>query len=244
MTEVIGMKKKLVLGSGGIFFENESDPIIDHILSLIEVNKEHLKMVYLPTAGHDDREEDEAFVKDYCMRHGFEEFVSLHLTDESLTDEYIENTIMTASVIYACGGNLKFLLETWRKRKADVYLTKAYNSGIVCAGQSSGAMCWCKRGYDNCGIDGRYMFLDGLNFIPYILCPHFEDWQCFCEDVKMQELDGLAVDNDIAISIVDGEVEIIDSGRNPKHSAFLLPAADGYRVHDIVKEKCTVPNLK
>ena len=233
---------KLVLGSGGIFFEHESDPIIDHVFSLID-KKDNLKMVYLTTAGHDDREEDEGYVKDYCLRHGFKEVVALHLTDETLTDEYIENTIMSASVIYACGGNLKFELETWRKTKADVYLTNAYNSGVVIAGQSSGAMCWCKRGYDNCGIDGRYMFLDGLNFIPFIFCPHFEDWQCFCEDIKMQELDGIAIDNDIAISIVDGEYTIIDSGRNPKHSAFYLPANEDYKVHDIVKEDVVIPGL-
>lgn len=226
--------KKLVLGSGGIFFENESDPIIDHVISLIE-DKSCMKMVYLPTGGRDTKE-DEEIVRDYCMRHGFKECVSLYLTDESLTDEYIRNTILSASVIYAGGGNLKFLLETWRKTKADVYLTQAYENGTVIAGQSSGAMCWCRRGYDNCGIGGRYMFLDGLNFIPYILCPHFEDWQCFLEDVKMQELDGLGVDNDIAISIVDGEYTIIDSGRNPKHSAFYLPAAEEYTVKDLVKE--------
>lgn len=53
----------------------------------------------------------------------------------------------------------------------------------------------------------------------------------------MQELDGLAVDNDIAISIVDGKYEIIDSGRNQKHSAFYLPADKEYKVIDIVKEK-------
>lgn len=226
--------KKLVLGSGGIFFENESDPIIDHIISLVE-DKQNMKFVFLPTACRDSRD-DEATVRNYALTHGFKECVSLYLTDETLTDEYIKNTILGASVIYADGGNLKFLLETWRRRKADVYLTEAYENGVVIAGQSSGAMCWCKRGYDNCGIGGRYMFLDGLNFIPYILCPHFEDWQCFLEDVKMQELDGLAVDNDIAISIVDGEYEIIDSGRNPRHSAFYLPASEEYAVKDLQKE--------
>ncbi len=234
---------KLVLGSGGIFFEHESDPIVDHVLSLIE-KKNPLKMVYLPTAGHDDREEDEGYVKDYCLRHGFDEVVSLHLSDESLTDEYIENTIMSASVVYAGGGNLLFLLETWRKRKADIYLKRAYENGTVIAGQSSGAMCWCRRGYDNCGENGAYMFLDGLDLIPYVLCPHFEDWQCFCTDVKSQELDALAVDNDIAISIVDGEYKIIDSGRNPKHSAFYLPANEDFKVHDIVKEHYEIPGWK
>lgn len=228
------MTKKLVLGSGGIFFENEEDPILNHIISLVE-DKSEMKAVFLPTACRDSRDDEET-VRSYFIRHGFKKCTSLYLTDETVTDEYIKETILSASVIYADGGNLKFLLETWRKRKADLYLTEAYNKGVVIAGQSSGAMCWCKRGYDNCGLDGRYMFLDGLGFIPYILCPHFEDWQHFTENVKMQELDGIAVDNDIAISIVDGEYTVVDSGRNPKHSAFYLPADEEYKVIDLVKD--------
>lgn len=234
---------KLVLGSGGIYFENQSDPIIDHIFSLIEVNKENMKFVYLPTAGRDS-DDDEAIVSDYCLRHGFKEVVHLYLTDESLTEEYIRETILSATVIYACGGNLKFLLETWRRTKADVYLKQAYEKGIVIGGQSSGAMCWCRRGYDNCGLDGRFMFLDGLDFIPYILCPHFEDWPSFLEDVKMQELDGLGVDNDIVISIVDGEYTVVSSGKNPIHTAYYLPAYEGYVVHDIMKEHIPLMGLK
>lgn len=228
------MKKKLVLGSGGIFFENEEDPILNHVISLVE-DRSDMKWVFLPTACHDSHDDEET-VRKYVLNHGFKQCVSLYLTDESLTNEYIKETILSASVIYADGGNLKFLLETWRRRGADVYLKQAYENGVVIAGQSSGAMCWCKRGYDNCGLDGRYMFLDGLDLVPYILCPHFEDWPSFLEDVKMQELDGLGVDNDIVISVVDGEYTVVDSGRNPRHTAYYLPAAGEYKPVDLQKE--------
>ena len=224
-------KHKLVLGSGGIFFENESDPIIDHIFSLADKRE---SFVYLPTAGHDGKE-DEPIVTHYALTHGFKKAECLYLTDESLTEEDIKRVILGADVIYACGGNLKFLMETWRRRGAIPYLRQAYDNGTVIAGQSSGAMCWCRHGYDNCGIGGRYMFLDCLDFVPYILCPHFEDWPEFLEDVKMQELDGIGIDNDIVISIVDGEYEIVDSHRNPVHSAYYLPADQGWPVIDIVK---------
>ena len=232
---------KLVLGSGGIFFENESDPILDHIFSMIGEEHER-RMVYLPTAGHDTHE-DEEIVRDYCMRHGFVSCVSLYLSDDSLTDEYIRDTILSAGVIYAGGGNLKFLLKTWRRRGADKYLRHAYDNGTVIAGQSSGAMCWCAHGYDNCGKDGRFMFLDALGFIPYVLCPHFEDWPEFLENVKLQEYDAIGIDNDIAVAIVDGQYTVIDSGRNPRHSAFYMAAAEDWIVHDIVKEGCALPHL-
>ncbi len=232
---------KLVLGSGGIFFENEEDPILNHIFSLLG-DKPRGSLVYLPTAGH-DTDEDEEIVRDYGTRHGFRSVRSLYLTDDSLRDDEIRDTILCADVIYAGGGNLKFLLETWRRTKADVYLKQAFRNGTVIAGQSSGAMCWCRRGYDNCGIDGRFMFLDGLDLIPYILCPHFEDWPSFLEDVKMQELDGLGVDNDIVISIADGDYTVVDSGRNPAHTAYYLPADGEYKPIDIMRNHVPLHDL-
>lgn len=228
---------KLVAGSGGIFFENEEDPIINHVISLARARD---SWVWFPTAGHDSHE-DEDIVRDYVLRHGFKKFTALYLTDEGLTDGYIRDTILSADVVYARGGDLKFLMETWRRTKADVYLREAYGSGTVLAGQSSGAMCWFEHGYDNCGKDGRYMFIRGIGIQPFIFCPHFEDWQCFLGDVGMQELDAIGCDNDIAVSVVDGRYEIIDSHRNPVHSAWYMPASEDWKVHDIVKEKPEIP---
>ncbi|MBQ7639257.1 MAG: Type 1 glutamine amidotransferase-like domain-containing protein [Clostridia bacterium] len=232
---------KLVLGSGGIFFENESDPIIDHVISLIG-DKPKNSFVYLPTGGHDTTE-DEEIVRDYCTRHGFKNVRSLYLSDESLTDDDIRDTILGADVIYAGGGNLMFLLDTWRKTKADVYLRQAFENGTVIAGQSSGAMCWCRTGYDNCGPDGSFIFLPALDFIPYVLCPHFEDWPEFLTDVKKQPLDALGVDNDIVISIVDGDYTIVDSGRNPAHTAYFMPAENDWKPVDIMREHVKLHDL-
>ena len=235
------VKRKLVLGSGGIFFDHESDPILDHIISLVE-DKADMKMVYLPTAGHDSHDMEDT-VRDYCLRHGFQDVLSLYLTDETLTPEYIRDTILSADVVYARGGNLQFLLDTWRKSGADVWLKQAYEQGTVLAGQSSGAMCWCRRGYDDCGENDAFIFLDGLDLIPYVLCPHFEDWPSFLEDVKTQDLDALGLDNDIVISIVDGEYTVVDSGRNPRHSAFWMPAAENFAVKDLMVEHCRLKGL-
>lgn len=233
---------KLVLCSGGIFFENGSDPILDHIFSLID-DAHGKKMVYLPTAHRDDPG-DEAVVNDYCRRHGFSASRSLYLTDPNLTDEEIHRAIAGAGVIYASGGNLQFLLDTWRARGVDRYLREAYDSGTVVAGESSGGMCWCRRGYDDCGPDGQFIFLDALDFVPCVMCPHWEDWPEFLTDVKKQDLDGLGIDNDIAVSVVDGTATVIDSGRNPRHSAWYLPAAENWAVHDIVKEHIVLKNFQ
>ena len=98
---------KLVLCSGGIFFENESDPILDRIFSLIDEAHER-KMVYLPTA-HRDNPEDEAVVNDYCRRHGFVSSRSLYLTDPNLSDEEIHRAIAEAAKMAADQLDRRFI---------------------------------------------------------------------------------------------------------------------------------------
>lgn len=220
---------KLFLASGNIHFENKTDLIIDSLFNIVERKN---KMVFLPTACRDSRDGEQT-VKHYALTHGFKECVSLYLTDESISDEYIKDTLLSADLIYADGGNLKFLLDIWRSRNADKYMIEAYHNGAVLGGQSSGAMCWCRRGYDDCGPAGRYMFLDGLDLIPYILCPHFEYWPSFLEDVKMQELDGLGVDDDRALIIENGDYKVATNYEDEKHSCFYLSAKDNFRPVDL-----------
>ncbi len=228
---------KFVAGSGGIFFENEEDPILNYIISLVDDTRRAngMRAVYLPTAGRDDRDK-EPIVTDYFKRHGFVQVDYLCLTDPNLTEEQIRETILSASVIYGGGGDTKFLLDTWRKTHADVYLKQAYENGVVCAGQSAGAHSWFKYAYDNTYDNGQYCLLRGLDILPYCMCPHYEDWTGFPKDVWMQEYDGLGVDNDIAVAFVDGTYEVIDSHRNPAHTAYYLPINEGFALHDLQKE--------
>ena len=145
------MSKKLILGSGGIFWDNPADPILEHIYSLID-DKTAPRLVYLPTAGRDNPN-DESEVNDWAFRHGF------------------------ASVTH-------------------LYLSR----------------------------------------VPYILCPHFEDWPEFLDDVKKQEYDAIGLDNDIIFSIVDGHFTIVDSHRNPRHTAYWMPADEGFKPHNLYRE--------
>lgn len=237
------IRHKLVLGSGAIFFENEEDPILNYIISLIE-KKENRKMVYLPTAGHDSHDY-ESHVKSYCERHGIES-TALYLS-EGLKEEYIKEKILEADWIYAGGGNLEFLLDTWKSTKADIYLKQAYENGAVISGQSSGAMCWCDIGYDDCGPDDSFVFLEALGLFPYIICPHFEDWPSFLEDIKKEpycKYDAIGIDNDLVISIIDGEYKVVDSERNQAHAVYYLPADAGHEVRNILKEHLPIKGLK
>ena len=182
---------------GGRTDDGEILPIFEHIVSLS--NKKNPSVLFVPTAGHDDIEGDE---------HVFKLFIglgcsvsALFLTDETLTKADIEEKILSADIVYAGGGNLKFLADTWKKTGADEVFKKAYEKGIVLSGLSSGSMCWFAEGYDDCGENHEFMFVEGIGLLPFCNCPHFESeyWQSFSQAVRTRSLSGLAVEDGAAV---------------------------------------------
>ena len=100
-----------------------------------------------------------------------------------------------------------FLMETFKKSGADVYLREAYEKGVVLSGYSSGAMCWFQRGYDDCGPDHSFVFADCVGILPGCHCPHYdnENWHKFSIRVKEQNLSGTACDNGAALIYDEGK---------------------------------------
>lgn len=193
----------IIVGIGGGRTEdNEILPIFEHIVKLSK--KKNPSVLFVPTAGFDDINGDE---------HIFRMFIglgcsisALMLTDELLTKAEIEDKILSSDIIYAGGGNLKFLMDTWKATGADETFKKAYEKGIVLSGVSSGSMCWFSRGYDDCGENHEFMFVDCLGLLDYCNCPHYESdyWQVFTEAVKEQSLSGIALENGAALVYDNG----------------------------------------
>ena len=188
---------------GGRYCDNEVLPIFEHIVSLAK--KKNPSVLFVPTAGFDDINGDE---------HIFRLFIGLGcsvsallLTDESLTKAEIEEKILSCDIVYAGGGNLKFLMDIWKRTGADEVFKMAYEKGIILSGYSSGSMCWFSRGYDDRGENHEFMFVDCLGLLDYCNCPHFESdyWQVFADAVKTQELSGIAVDNGAAVIFDNGK---------------------------------------
>lgn len=220
----------IIIGvGGGRYSDNEVLPIFEHIVSLAK--KKNPSVLFVPTAGFDDINGDE---------HIFRLFIglgcsvsALMLTDKSLTKSEIEDKILSSDIVYAGGGNLKFLMDTWKATGADEIFKKAYEKGVILSGYSSGSMCWFAEGYDDCGENHEFMFVDGLSLLPYCNCPHFESdyWQSFADAIKGRNLSGIAVDDGAAI-IYDngkyytiqgndgGEVYFFDKDRNYEKKLF------------------------
>lgn len=216
---------KIVCIGGGRYDDGEVYPIAEKIVSLC--GKKNPKVVFLPTAGFDDINGDEP-IEAMFRRLGCEYSILL-LTDEALGEEKIKAEILGADIIYAGGGNLKFLMDTWKKTKADVFLKEAFGNGTVLSGYSSGSMCWFGRGYDDCGENGAFMFVDCIGLLPFCNCPHYEggNWPSFTEAVKEQSLSGVACENGAALIYDDGEFYTMHG--NDGGDTYYLNAAQGYR---------------
>jgi dipeptidase E len=137
---------------------------------------------------------------------------SLLLTEESLTEEDIKNKILSADIIYAGGGNLEFLMNTFKKTKADKYLKEAYEKGVVLSGLSSGAMCWFEMGWDDCGEDHSFVFVECLGILKGCFCPHYEgkSWNNFKHAIKTIDFDGIAAEDGAALTYVDGKLGTVN----------------------------------
>ncbi len=213
----------IIIGvGGGRYSDNEVLPIFEHIVSLAK--KKNPSVLFVPTAGFDDINGDE---------HIFRLFIGLScsvsallLTDNSLTKAEIEEKILSSDIVYAGGGNLKFLMDTWKETGADEIFRKAYEKGIILSGYSSGSMCWFAEGYDDCGENHEFMFVDCLGLLPYCNCPHYESdyWQSFNGAIKGRKLSGMAVE--------DGAALVYDNGKY-----YTLQGNDGGDVYLLDKDK-------
>lgn len=117
---------------GGRYDDGEVMPIFERIVR--ESGKENPHVVFLPTAGHDDTEGDEpiweSFEKLGCT------VETLKLTDPANSREHIYNTLVSTDIVYAGGGNLEFMMNTFKATGADEALREAYKRGKVLSGSA------------------------------------------------------------------------------------------------------------
>ena len=221
---------KIVALGGGSFDNGEMDNVTEHIISL--TGKQNPLILIIPTASFDNMDENDD------VKLCFEKFGCttdiLFLTHEDVNECVIKEKISSADGIFVQGGNLKFLMNTWKNTKTDKYLLEAYEKGTVLSGASSGAMCWFTEGYDDC-IDGQFVFVKCLDIIPYINCPHYQSeyWQTFEEALRIMKktVSGIACDNGAGFCINDGVYYTVAG--NEGGDCYFCDAKDNFRKTNI-----------
>ena len=230
---------KIAAIGGGRYENGEIVSIVKDIRDLCD--KPQPKMLFIPTAGHDNVDGDEfmeqAFRDNGCTTD------RLFLTDNTLTEEQIKNSILSADIIYVGGGDVGFMMRTWQKTGADKYLVQAYNNGTVMSGYSAGAVCWFDTAYDDCGKDHAFIFVKCLGLFPFCCCPHAESesWQSFTTAIKSRNENGIAIENGAAL-IFDGENFRCVCG-NEGGDVNLMEIKKDYRYEKITDNPNVLKNL-
>ena len=215
------MGKLICIGGGeipriknGIQLPYETREIDKEIVRLSQ--KQNPKLLFIGTASSNSYDYflviKELFEKLGCS------VSNLDLLKENLDMEQVKVDILNTDIIYVGGGNTKFMLEKWRTLGVDNLLLEAYNKGIVCSGLSAGSYCWFKYNYD---------LLEGIGIVNAVNCVHYEQKDMetknkFYNVIKEKGLDGIALENCVALEIIDGEMKIIksDSSKNAYKIAY------------------------
>ena len=219
------MGKLVCIGGGeipriknGIELPYETKEIDEEIVRV--ANKKIPKLLFIGTASSTN-----SYNYYFWFSKIFEDFgcivSNLDLLADNINMDDVQNSILNTDIIYVGGGNTKFMLEKWRELGVDKLLIQAYNKGIVCSGLSAGSYCWFKYNYD---------LIEGLGIINAVNCVHYDEKdddtkEKFYNTIKDKNMEGIALDNCVAIEFIDGKSKIIKS--NPEKNAYKVLFKNG-----------------
>ena len=218
-----------IIGIGGGFDGVDAVTLAKYVMELS--GKENPRFLHIPTTGYDFA--SGGTIGFYSKMGCYTDI--LYLTHAYMTEEIIADKIRKADIINVPGGNLKFVAEKWCETNADKYLKEAFEQGKVLFGSSSGSMCWFKEGYDDCGPEDKFMFVDALGLLPYCNCPHYESrsWQSFNDVVSTRKISSIACENEAAICYIDGKWSVMVSSARPDARVWFFDAEDNYKRYDL-----------
>lgn len=160
-------KTIVALGGGGFSMEPENLLLDRYVLDL--ARRENPAVLFLPTASGDA---DDYIVKFYTAYHRFRcRPDHLSLFRPSTAD--LRTLLLSQDIIYVGGGNTKSMLALWREWGLDDLLRQAWESGVVLAGISAGAICWFEQGTTD-SIPGPLTPISCLGFLSGSCSPHYD----------------------------------------------------------------------
>ena len=220
----------IAIGGG---FDNGPDRVdlARRVMSL--TGKEEPNYLFIPTSAYDSF--DDSHVAFYSKMGCITDV--LFLTHAYMTEEIAAEKIRSADIIHVPGGNLKFLMRYWNKFHLAKYVREAYEAGKVLFGGSTGSMCWFREGYDDCGPENSFMFVEATGLIPYGNCPHYEGvkWQSFNDVAPTRGISSIACENETAICYIDGKWSVMVSSARPDGRVWFFDAEDNYKRYDLTQ---------
>lgn len=206
------------MGGGGFSMEPDNPALDQFVLDL--ARRRNPSVCFLATASGDA----ETYIDSFYSAFRKLPCRPTHLPLFARTPD-LQSVILEQDVIYVGGGNTKSMLAVWREWGIPALLRRAWESGIVLAGISAGAICWFETGLTDSSGTGIYP-LPCLGFLPGTCCPHYDGeaerrpaLHRLIEDGTLTS--ALALDDGAAAHFINGMLANVVSSR---------PHARAYRV--------------
>ena len=212
---------KLLLTSGGITNKSIAEALFD----LVGKKPKDTSLVFIPTASNVEMGDKSWFIND-LINLKKQNFKSIDIADISAVDEKIwRPKLKRADVLYFEGGNCYHLMEWINRSGLAMFLPELLKTKVY-AGASAGSMVASK----DLALKisqiiyeedlGRIEDMAGLNFVDFYFLPHLNspDFKKLRENfiketVKEMPEKIYALDDNSALKVVDGKVEVISRGK-------------------------------
>ena len=219
-----GVEKKIFIYGGG---NADTFPtFIKYIAGL--TGKQKPKICFVPTASGDN---PALIITWYeaCADLEIEPHVLRVWINSIDQQESWEDILTGMDAIFVSGGNTLNMLSIWKAQGIDTALKKAYEQGVVMSGASAGSLCWFVGGT----TDSRpkaLSLIQGLGFLPYSHCPHYDAEAArrplFHKNILAGKLgDGYACDNNAGILFINGKAVKAVSVDEQHHSYYVYNRA-------------------
>ena len=156
----------IAIGGGGFYRDSENLALERYLIA--QTNAQQPRVLFVPTASG----EPDVYIASF-----YAAFLKLDCRPTVLTlfkrTPEIHSLLLNQDLIYVGGGNTKSMLALWREWGMVESLREAWQTGIVLAGVSAGAICWFEQGLTD-SFAGELRALPGLAFLPGSCCPHYD----------------------------------------------------------------------
>ncbi|MBC7818964.1 MAG: isochorismatase family protein [Planctomycetaceae bacterium] len=160
--------RRIFVAGGGVMGSNPPYPLLRYIVSLS--GKPDPVVVCLPTARGDNLENLAQWYETMNQLPCRPRHLRLFGPTKDLRD--FEQQLLSADVIFVPGGNTLNMLATWKAQGVDAILRKAWERGILLAGESAGMVCWFEEAVTD-SKPGQLTRMECLGWLKGSVCAHY-----------------------------------------------------------------------
>lgn len=221
------MTKLIAIGGGGFLMEPENQLLDRYCLKC--TGKTTPKVCFIPTASGDSEDFlsrfEQSFSRYSCIRSHLT-FFRRPRAGSILLNDNLEQNLLNQDLIYVGGGNTRAMLTVWQEWNLCELLKKAWQSGVVIAGMSAGAICWFEYGGSDSTYYGELSPLPDLGLIKGSCTSHYDG-----ESNRRPNLHSLIKSGQLPSGIgIDDGAGVLFEGQQIAEVVASKPFATAYKV--------------